>query len=261
MIQVLLDKPADSHAVDMAQLNYEIEQAGGASTYYYEQGVDAYEAGSYEEAIAANEHALTYGAPSEPAWRLTGLSFIRLGDFEAAIAALENGIALDPANAELSRNLLPRALLAAGQTESARRILEQRLSDDPTHFDSVLTLSTLHQSQGDTAAAVRVLAATLNEHPEETYLHLQLGKILLATGKHEQARTHLRTAVPAGPPGAQSQVYASSNRIRSEAEFYLAHLCRLQGDPEAFLRHLENATELDPSHLEASQALQEAQSR
>ncbi|MGC2855448.1 tetratricopeptide repeat protein [Novispirillum sp. DQ9] len=89
--------------------------------------------------------------------------------------------------------------LRVGRLEDARAALEDALSHAPRHADALHLLGLVAHHQGDGAAAERHLRAALANRPAEAAILTDLGVVLVAGGRLDDAAGVLARAVEADP--------------------------------------------------------------
>ncbi|MCB0218040.1 MAG: tetratricopeptide repeat protein [Chloroflexi bacterium] len=230
---------------------------------------DAYAAaGLTEAALTAVRGAATL-APRDARYRELQARLSReLGRHDEAIAALEEGIAVDPGQARLHYELgcafegqgwlqeargafaraveaepqAPRYLralarhLAQDDLEAAIRALRVAAQADPEDADTAFQLGRLLGRAGDDEAARRAFKRALELEPEEPDYHRALGQCLARIGRPD-AVEHLRRSVALAPKSAEAQV--------ALGEWYVA-----AGRQAAALVHYVRAIELEPERAD-----------
>jgi tetratricopeptide (TPR) repeat protein len=93
------------------------------------QGLQAFQKGDHENAIAALEQIVAENPNHEESWRMLGLSRLAVGDTRGAVKAQENAVRIDPSEAQNFTNL-GRAFEANNQSEQARENYEKALRMD-----------------------------------------------------------------------------------------------------------------------------------
>jgi Tetratricopeptide repeat len=95
----------------------------------FTQGLQAFQKGEYESALALLEQVVAENPNHEESWRMLGLSRLALGDARGAVKAQENAARIDPNEAQNFTNL-GRAFEANNQNQQARENYEKALRMD-----------------------------------------------------------------------------------------------------------------------------------
>lgn len=124
----------------------------------------------------------------------SGLRSYEAGDYDGAIAQLQEAIARQPSN-DLARLLLGNALAAKGDPEAAIAVFEDSIARSPRNIDGHLGLGKVLLRQGETAAALDRFRAAVAIAPQRNpEPHVALGLALKASGDADSAAAALDTA-------------------------------------------------------------------
>jgi Tfp pilus assembly protein PilF len=170
-----------------------------------------------------------------------GVTFLRTGDREHALAEFETAIRLDPGYAIARTNL---ASLRLEQGDVAAAIAEYRraLELKPDLIEAHANLGYLLNQTGQPEAAIREYAVALRLQPDSGEIENNLAIALLAAHRPEEALLHSRKAVALTPTSA-----AAHNTLGT----VYARLRRLAEAGQEFV----TALRLDPSFVPAAQNL------
>ena len=157
-------------------------------------------AGAFEE--AAREAELAKEAGAADYWAQAGNAWLAAGDPAKARAALNaalasgtlKGLALGEAHLDRAR-----ALVAAGDADSARSDLDQALvdaADDPLAW---LLSATLARRTGDVPRAKKDIAEALKRAPDDASVQLEAGNIAAMARDETEARTAWTRAIELAP--------------------------------------------------------------
>jgi tetratricopeptide (TPR) repeat protein len=130
------------------------------------------------------EHTLPPGPPTrdpQMSARYHYLSFLMLhrqNQFDAAVAALEEAIALDPESSFLKRDLV-RAYLGIGRDETALSLVESLVEQNPDDVENLLMLVRLKREDIREQDMYPLLERILELDPENRETYLRLGKIYM----------------------------------------------------------------------------------
>ncbi len=124
-----------------------------------------YWAGAYEESAQRYDLVLGRNPASLPIQREAARVYLALGDFERAIAVLENNIRLAPEHIPAQLELV-RALIWAGRLEEAEALLATVLQREPSGVEAQMVRGLLAEAQHELLRAHALYAAVLEREPE-----------------------------------------------------------------------------------------------
>ena len=139
-----------------------------------------------DEAIRADEAALTLEPNSAAALNGTGLLAIDDGHADRAVTAFERAAALDSNNASYWANL-GNARRAAGDSAGAEKAYRQALDVDARTADAANGLGVLLVERGRPAEAVEWFERAIASAPDLIEARLNLGIALQGSGNHARA--------------------------------------------------------------------------
>jgi Flp pilus assembly protein TadD len=123
---------------------------------------------------------------------------------DEALDAYQKAAALTPKDPEphLSAGLLRerRKDFSGAETE-----YKQVLILDPRSNEAVIGLTNLYMKSGRIAEAEPLLRQLATERPDDAGLHLQLGRVLAAQGKKDEAITEIQNALKLSPSDSEAQ--------------------------------------------------------
>lgn len=166
---------------------------GETAADLFGRGTAAYTAGDLDAAIAAFEGALVLDPDNARALNNLGATWLLKGDAARAATLAQRALDLDPGYARASLNL-GTALFALDRAEEARPYLERAVELDPSNVDARNNLASLLVELREWAAAETVLLDALEVAPGEPRLTRQLAQV--------QAQRGVRQATPAAPERA-----------------------------------------------------------
>jgi tetratricopeptide (TPR) repeat protein len=138
-------------------------------------------------------------APQNPAaWHARGVLAEGKQSRHVAMESFLEAVRLGPTRRD-SRQALVRALVRANRPADARPHLEELLRQDPDDVDAKVTLAECHKGLGQTDEARRLLDQVLLRWPDHAHALHQRGKLELETGDAKQAAAYLRRAVAGAP--------------------------------------------------------------
>jgi serine/threonine-protein kinase len=122
----------------------------------------AYAGGRYEDAIQASERALERDPTSALSLLAITMSYAAGRHFREAVLHAERGVNLSP-KVNFLRGILGAVYAMAGQTDSARRVLNDLVETSAEHYVAPIIISWIHLHVGDHDAAFEWLDRAYNE--------------------------------------------------------------------------------------------------
>jgi predicted O-linked N-acetylglucosamine transferase (SPINDLY family) len=169
----------------------------------YQRAVALYQSGQAAAAAAACT-ALIAGSPDfAAAYNLAGVLALDRNDAEAAIAALTRCIQLSP-NDALALHNLGNAYRRGGDLAAAEGCFTAALTLAPTQHASALDLGVVLLALKRNDEALKTLQQAADAMPDFAEAPFQLGLALLALGRQEEAEFALRHAIALDPRHAQA---------------------------------------------------------
>ena len=204
-------------------------------------------AAAYEEAVRRNpEHAR--------AWCGLGAARRRLADMDAAREAYEEALRLDPDYAEAWSNLGEWRFVtgdAAGALECIGRALRQAPGLLEALNNKVAALYELRRYDEAEAQAREAIA----RHPREASLHVNLGNVLLHTGRARPAAKAFRTALDCDPACPEAHFSLATllgeTHHLANAIAFLEHAIAVKGESAQRLASLALAQQSAGDHAAA----------
>lgn len=212
----------------------------------YERGAALFEAGRYDDAIAA----LTPVAREHPldaqVWKALGVAYAAQRDYGRALEPLQRACRLDPKLADACY-FEGRALYGLDRFEESLAVLQPLLASDGSPWRVHLGLAQAAEALGRTGQAEPHFQAAVSLAPAgNPQPGVALAHFLLRTGRLERAGEVLRPLVEAHPDAPDAQL--EWGRV----------LYQLGRVPEA-VAHLEIACRLAPANQQARLLLDRAQ--
>ncbi|MEZ4404298.1 MAG: tetratricopeptide repeat protein [Kofleriaceae bacterium] len=175
------------------------------------------------------------------AWHDLGVLRSSAGDDDAALAAFDKALSVNPASVP-TRLARAEARRAAGKPKDARadyeQVLREAAPDDPLRRDTAARLASLVRDAGDFDDAIDVLRDTLRVSGANSRIYTELGLAYLAQGRLELAALVLNRAIE-----LDEKDPAAFNAM---ALLYLR-----QGKAQEAFDRFDHATALDPGYLDA----------
>jgi tetratricopeptide (TPR) repeat protein len=167
----------------------------------------------FPEAIAHLE-TLTVAYPeSVQFWRRLGFARNNGNRYEAAVAAYEKALGLEPRNDENLRNLVSALLNRAAELQrekdidAARALYERVIRIYPQDWRAYNNIATIEMGDGHTKEAYEILDEALKNYPFESSLHFNMGIVLERLGRDKEALAHLRMARDLSPMHSKAPVH------------------------------------------------------
>jgi tetratricopeptide (TPR) repeat protein len=228
---------------DIARSGRIVERYGEYPRLRVMYGWSLYRAHRFADALAAGESALgdasQPGAPADlcAAWQLIGEARARLGQADAARAALTRAVAHDPGSA-LARMRLGKALARAGAAAAARAELEQAAELAPSNNRILHALAECHLANSDGPAARVAYERIVANNPRDPRAVTWLALDAFSQGDYARGLAALEALLAIFPEatGARSAAawgyFLSGDIARSVAQVN-AVLARDPADPTA----------------------------
>ena len=121
------------------------------------------------------------------------VSLLQGGRLQEAVPILKSYIDANPTDLEALYNL-GMALSDLAQLEEARTYLERALEVDRTHANTLVALGVTYQRSRMPQEALGYLLMALDEEPDNSFAHRNIGAVLGNLGRYTEAEPHLRAA-------------------------------------------------------------------
>ncbi|MCG8452743.1 MAG: tetratricopeptide repeat protein [Spirochaetales bacterium] len=186
------------------------------------------------------KQAFTAALKSRPGWvpGLTGLglSLEKLGDDQRAARAFRALLEIEPNNVPALNNL-GATYERLGRSEKARSCFQKALEQDPSDPRAALNLHDSYRKSNDLEAALNELNRQVTRHPENSDIHVRMGKTLMDMGRLAEAQRSLKHVLERNPhhDGALKTM-AELTLLAGRPEQAERLLSRLPEDPEAVRR-------------------------
>jgi Tfp pilus assembly protein PilF len=155
---------------------------------------------------------------------------------EDALAAYRKASELTPKDPEPH---LSAGLLQERQKEfsAAEAEYKQVLAVDPQSTEAAIGLTNLYMKSGRLGEAEPLLRRLATERPDDAGIHLQLGRVLAAQSKKDDAITEIQTALKLAPADSDAQreiadLYSSAGKNDLAENTYRALVTTQPKDPE-----------------------------
>lgn len=181
----------------------------------YIRGLLQYEAGNYDEAIAAL-------SVTEPAFKQYPLSLFFLasanlnkGNMEAAINQADRFHKSNP-NSVQGRKLLAMIRMQQGDFASVQSLLEPVLVNDPDDIDALNLASNALLQEGKTSEAIELLGRVATLQPDSAEAKVRLGAGLLMDGKGDDALQPIQAALKMDPNTPMADMLLVLNYLKKK---------------------------------------------
>jgi len=207
------------------------------------------------------ERAIKDGAPpAATPYRMVGLAKINQEDYDGAIAAFQEAIALQPTDVT-SRSEMAALLLLRGRADEAEQHFNKVLAIAPNHADSLVGLSRIAAKRSDRVNARKFLQQAVAAAPERAQVRKLMARELASAGDRTGAREQLEQLLLAFPKDrdalAQLALLAHTDREWGPSLLRAREVLALDGDNQeaAFLAAAVYATAPDPALRDGRAAL------
>ncbi len=175
----------------------------------FTQGVEAFNAGQFEQAAAAFEEAAQVDPGQAVIWGNLANTYSKLRDHDKAISAYTKAIELDPQNAGYLQNL-GSAYAAKGDAEKARELYEKAAAlaaatnpkDAATNY---YNMGVTYINTGKSQEAMEALKKAIEMDATHAEAHYQLGLVQLGLGQMEESLASLRKYLELAPNGPNAE--------------------------------------------------------
>jgi len=176
---VQASRPADASAVYHFMLGYQAELSQNTELALKE----------YETALKADPAAQSIKA------RLANLHF-SLGDMPKALRYAEE-VAEGPSQDTAILTQVARILASGGQSEKALSVLDRVIKQDPTAGEAYFSKGLLLMNLKRQSEAEQAMRAGVERSPDFAVGHYHLGRVLLESGKNQEAKASFERAIEA----------------------------------------------------------------
>ncbi len=249
-IQVLPVKETDLEALKQAQIDYEVERAGGLSRYTYNLGSYFERQGLLEKAGSYYRESIQHDPEFASGHFKLGHVLERQGDTFAAeksyLSALEHRSELIPPRLGLARIYVQR-----GRKAEAMKTLQQVLAWEDFHYEARAYIARIHESNDDLDQAIDILEQGISYHQDNPYFRLELGKLLFKSGDHEKAVPHLKFASENEVTSNEPVSQRDASVLKSEALFSLGVIFMKSEEYLSAQSYFSGAVDVMPHHQQA----------
>lgn len=154
--------------------------------------------GKFAEALAAYKEAIRLDPGNPGIWTGFGAAHRHLAEFDQARRAYQRALEIDPDYPQALTNL-GESWLVEGQPERALECFERVLQRDPRFYEALANRVAALFECGRFADAEAAARAAIELHPESAPLHVNLGNVLVHTGKARPGLLAYRKALELQP--------------------------------------------------------------
>ncbi|MDR2662502.1 MAG: CHAT domain-containing protein [Treponema sp.] len=164
--------------------------------FYYNRGVDNYQAGDLDAAIADWTEAIRLNPEDAYAYYNRGVAYKNQGDLDRAIADYTAALALNPELAEAYNN---RGLAYAAKGDLDRAVADYTaaINLNPEYAYAYNNRGNAYQAKGDLDRAVADYTAALALNPDHAYVYNNRGTAYYEKGELDSAAADYRLSIKA----------------------------------------------------------------
>lgn len=244
MIQVIPENAEDLALLQKAQVNYDINQAGGEARYHYFNGTYLELQEEWSQAGAAYERALALNPDFASARFKLGALAALAGDLVSAESHYHAALVSQP---ELipARLALAKLRFGQGDLESARDIFVSVQNENPANLEALLDLIRFHQAVGNLDAALTLLKSEVRRFEPSPQFHLEFAETLWAHSQSDVAMRRFEIAVET------AQKSPNALDVKRAAFLRMAEIYENQGDFIQANQAINEALTLPTDNLDA----------
>lgn len=166
----------------------------------FTRGSEAARAGDFETAVAAFQEVLAVDDEVVPAYVALAAMHLQQGEYAEAAERAARARELDPTDAKALELAYTAAKQNGATVDDLMPMLDEMTELSPRKAAAEYTeIGDLHFRAGDTDAAQAALNRALELDPESAVAHLQLGLCLVNLGDSEAAKGHFEQVVNLAP--------------------------------------------------------------
>ncbi len=226
-----------------------------ARRFHYALGILHGAANDHQRALAEFARELELDPYHVDSYRGLAAAQTILGDAPAAVASLEQALAIDAQDDEVKLEL-GRQLTNLGRFEEAEALL--LAAADGGAATAYTELGTLYRRQGRTEEAADAFRRALRLDPNELAAMVNLGQVLIAQGKAEEGQALLKKHSERATLKDQLDLFQRSSLLEGVTETNFLRLAELQirmGKSSEAVRSYSRALELNGRETTATLGL------
>lgn len=163
-----------------------VQQKVAQAKAYFEEGMTFTRTSQYEQAVQAYTQAIALEPTLAEAHHELGYAFYRLGKYEESISSSEQAIKLKPKNPETYHNLA-LAYMGLRHWEKAAEALQESISIRPNYPAAYYNLGLVYRKLLDNEAAIESLQEAIRLKPDFATAHYELALSYLDIDERESA--------------------------------------------------------------------------
>ncbi len=210
-----------------------------------------YQAWEQQDAAASCYRNAMVLDSQNPRWPyLYGVYAEETGDVQGAIEYYRKSLAIQPTYTA-AYNRIGRVFVDAGMLREAQAAFEVVLAQDPDNAAGLAGMGEVAAANGEHEKAVGLFRRALEQEPEATQIHYQLGLSYRALGRGDEARAELDKAGQQVPT-IDDPLLAFVQALTQGADKYIAdaRTAVKAGQPELALRFYDLATSIEPDNTD-----------
>lgn len=173
-------------------------------------GVEAFNAGRYDEAVQAFKNASDLDAKQSTAWFNLGISHLRMNQNEEALAALLKALELEPENPSFLQNV-GSVHFRLGDEEKANEYYEKSVQvsaegNPKEAAKGLFEMGVNFINSGRTQEAADVLRRVIELDPTHSEAYYQLGLVLVGQNLLQESLEALQKYLELAPSGENAEV-------------------------------------------------------
>ena len=198
---------------------------------------NAYKAsGEYEKAVTAFRQAIALRPDYAEAYNNMGAAYQKMGQPEDAIAAFKKALEINP-GFTLAQNNLSAVYQEMGKSDDVIASYRQILEADPDNLQAINNLAVALADKGAHEEALALYEKAIALNPDYPDAYNNLGSLYERMGRFEEAVASYRKAIALGPAYADPRfnlgnMYRRQNRLQEAAASY-ERVIALKPDHEA----------------------------
>jgi len=170
----------------------------------FEQGVQFYQSGKFDQAIEAFKDVLAKKPDFVEGYYNLGMAYLRQGDPDAAIKALEKAIELKPDFMEAYFGL-GQVYIEKGEPEKAAEIYKKGIDINPKEAKIYVNLAILHFSNNQDDLAMEALFKARELDPSFPNTYYQLGLLYLRKQEIENSIDNFEKFLELAPQAPEAE--------------------------------------------------------
>jgi tetratricopeptide (TPR) repeat protein len=210
-----------------------------------------YQAWEQQEAAAACYRNAMALDPENPRWPyLYAVYAEESGDVQGAIEYYRKSLVMQPTYTA-AYNRIGRVFIDAGMLREAQAAFEVVLTQDPDNAAGLAGMGEVAAANGQHEKAVGLFRRALDQQPEATQVHYQLGLSYRALGRQDEAQAELEKAGQRAP-SIEDPLLSFVQAMTQGADKYIedARVSVKVGRPDLAVRFYDLATSIEPDNTD-----------